>query len=100
MDQGTRHQMTAAGLALAVGAGMLLGAAAVWSADAADASRSSRPSRAGTAKTAAAGDLDLSDIEEKLDEILSGQQAILKKFDAVMEELRIIKVRATLRGGS
>ena len=38
-------------------------------------------------------------LEKKLDEILANQQTILQKFDAVMEELRIIKVRATLRGG-
>ena len=36
-------------------------------------------------------------LEKKLDEILQNQQALLKKFDAVMEELRIIKVRATAR---
>ena len=39
-------------------------------------------------------------IEKKLDEILANQAAILQRFDQVMEELRIIKVRATLRGGS
>lgn len=39
-------------------------------------------------------------LEDKLDQILSNQQLILQKFDAVMEELRIIKVRATLRGSS
>ncbi len=42
-------------------------------------------------------------LEEILDNqrtILANQQTILQKFDAVMEELRIIKVRASLRGGS
>ena len=39
-------------------------------------------------------------IEKKLDEILANQQTILQRFDQVMEELRIIKVRATLRSGS
>ena len=33
-------------------------------------------------------------------EVLANQATILQRFDAVMEELRIIKVRATIRGGS
>ena len=33
----------------------------------------------------------------KLNQILANQQTILQKFDAVMEELRIIKVRTTIR---
>ena len=39
-------------------------------------------------------------LEKKLDQILANQETILQRFDQVMEELRIIKVRATLRGGS
>ena len=39
-------------------------------------------------------------IEKKLDQILANQETILRRFDQVMEELRIIKVRATLRSGS
>lgn len=39
-------------------------------------------------------------IEQKLDQILANQQAILQKFDAMMEELRIIKVRTTINRGS
>lgn len=39
-------------------------------------------------------------LEKKLDEILANQKTILQRFDQVMEELRIIKVRATLRSGS
>ncbi|MBI2495180.1 MAG: hypothetical protein HYW10_01210 [Candidatus Omnitrophica bacterium] len=35
---------------------------------------------------------------KKLDQILANQQTILQKFDAVMEELRIIKVRTTKTG--
>lgn len=35
-------------------------------------------------------------LDKKLNEILAAQQTILQKLDAVMEELRIIKVRATL----
>ena len=34
-------------------------------------------------------------LEKKLEQILSTQQTILQKLDDVMEELRIIKVRAT-----
>ena len=34
-------------------------------------------------------------LERKLEEVLATQQAILQKLDALMEELRIIKVRAT-----
>lgn len=37
-------------------------------------------------------------IEQKLDQILSNQQTILQRFDQVMEELRIVKVRATING--
>jgi len=37
-------------------------------------------------------------LESKLETILANQQAILQKFDAVQEELRIIKVRASSRG--
>ena len=36
-------------------------------------------------------------MEEKLDRILANQQTILQRFDQVMEELRIVKVRATAR---
>ena len=38
---------------------------------------------------------DITRIERKLDEIIATQQTILSKFDAVMEQLRIIKVRST-----
>ena len=40
---------------------------------------------------------DLSRLQSKLDQVLDNQQTILKKFDAVMDELRIIKVRATIK---
>ncbi len=39
-------------------------------------------------------------IEKKLDQILANQATILEKFDLIMEELRIIKVRASIRSGS
>ena len=34
-------------------------------------------------------------LEKKLDEVLATQQTILQKLDEMMEELRVIKVRAT-----
>lgn len=36
-------------------------------------------------------------LEGKLDEILDHQQQILKRLDQVMEELRVVKIRATMR---
>ena len=65
-----------------------------------------RTSRAAGA-TASESASDHATVEKKLREILKNQEqvlanqaTILQKFDAVMEELRIIKVRATIRGGS
>lgn len=36
-----------------------------------------------------------SSLDQKLNQILQNQQALLEKLEAVMEELRIIKVRST-----
>ena len=61
----------------------------------------------GQSSTRRAGEsgMDEAAVEKQLRQILKNQQdilanqtAILQKFDAVMEELRIIKIRATLRG--
>ena len=60
--------------------------------------RASRSPGKGTRENAK--ETESSRMEKKLDEILANQTAILQRFDAVMEELRIIKVRATLRSGS
>jgi hypothetical protein len=63
-------------------------------------SRSSRSTRAATAPFApedASDERSFDRLEEKLDRVLANQEAILKKFEQVMEELRIIKVRATIR---
>jgi hypothetical protein len=38
-----------------------------------------------------------SGVEEKLDAILANQDLILKRFDAVLEELRVIKIRASMQ---
>jgi len=35
-------------------------------------------------------------IEQKLDDIAGTQQEILRRFDQVMEELQIVKIRATV----
>ena len=37
-------------------------------------------------------------IDEKLNQVLANQQAVLQKFEAIKEELHIIKIRATSRG--
>ena len=38
---------------------------------------------------------ELAKLEKRLDEVLASQEQVLQKFDAAMEELRIIKIRAT-----
>ena len=53
----------------------------------ADTSRSTRTSDTGREAR----------IEAKLDQILANQDQILTKLDQVMEELKIVKVRATVR---
>lgn len=59
----------------------------VFSEEEAPTSRSSRKSSSGSN----------ANLEQKLDEILAKQETILQKFDAVMEELRIIKVRTSIQ---
>ncbi|MBI4354345.1 MAG: hypothetical protein HY595_03830 [Candidatus Omnitrophica bacterium] len=39
--------------------------------------------------------VDAASIDKKLHTLLENQQLILQKFDAVMEELRIVKIRCT-----
>ena len=53
------------------------------------APRSSKPAASNSKSSS-------SSIDRKLDEILAKQETILQKFDAIMEELRIIKIRTTL----
>ena len=36
-------------------------------------------------------------VQAKLDHIIENQERILKRLDEVMEELKIVKIRATLR---
>ena len=56
---------------------------------------SARSSRATSSESKSGNDK----LERKLDQILEHQQAILHKFDDVMEELRVIKIRASQRNG-
>jgi hypothetical protein len=51
---------------------------------------------AGSAE-AKADEVDAKKLEAKLDQILQSQERIFQRLDEVMEELRIVKVRATLR---
>lgn len=74
----------ALGLALAVAGSGGIG----WA-----ATKSARTKASGEGTTSASE----AAIQKKLDEILANQDAILKRLDEVMEELRIVKIRATLR---
>jgi len=40
-------------------------------------------------------EMDLARLDKKLNQIIATQETILQRFDAVMEELRIIKIRST-----
>ncbi len=53
----------------------------------ADAARSTRTSETGREAR----------IEAKLDQILANQDQMLAKLDEIMEELKIVKIRATVR---
>lgn len=100
MAQCFRGSVWGPALAVVVVTGSFFSLAALSSGLAAEesSSKSSRsPRAASTAKTQGEGG-ELARLEEKLDEIIANQQTILGKFDAIMEELRIIKVRATLHG--
>lgn len=77
------------------GWGVLSGAARVT---AETVTKSSKASRTAAAKSSTYQG-DLAPVLEKLDALLENQDKINERFDAVMEELRIVKVRA-LMGGS
>ena len=68
-------------------AALLLGMAGVW----VDAETGSKSATTPEAETK----LNAKQIEEKLDEILAVQANVLREFDNVMEDLRIIKVRVS-----
>ena len=72
-----------------------------------DATIPTRAARGSAKRTdASESTADEAKLERKLDnilanqqQVLANQQTILQKLDAMMEELRVIKVRATLRSG-
>jgi len=80
-------------MALIVGLGsVVLGSSSlVLSDEEAVSKRSPRSSKSSSGGPSAS-------VDQKLDEILANQKAILQKFDAIMEELRIIKVRTIYKG--
>lgn len=66
--------------------------------------RAATPSRTSKSKAAPAAttqeadaDRQMKRIEAKLDQLLEHQQKIFSRFDDVMEELRIVKIRASVR---
>ncbi len=80
-----RRLRLAAAAVVALTSAYLIGQATVSFA----ATQSTR--RSTTASGTAAG------VEEKLDAVLAGQEKILQQLNAVMEELRIIKIRASMQ---
>jgi len=78
-----------------LGLALVLVMGAWLAADALAVERSSRTSRTSTQATSGSGS-ESAKIAAKLDQILANQETILKRFDDVMEELRIVKVRATI----
>ena len=84
------------GCALAAGAGF--GALARAADEEGSSTRTThRTTKATTAATSTAPKTDSLALERKLDDVLAGQQAILKRLDEVMEELKIVKIRASVR---
>lgn len=87
MTQATRwagRAVLVAGVALALGMGAAL-----------DTSRAEK----GEERASSGGsEVDQKRILAKLDQLLAGQAAIQHRLDEMMEELRIVKMRATLRG--
>ena len=60
--------------------------------------RSSRPRRAANASSKSpASRAATSSLDAKLEQVIQHDQQILAKFDAIMAELQIVKIRATRR---
>jgi len=55
--------------------------------------RSTRPSRS----TGGESTVNKQALESKLDTVVQTQQEILQRLDEIMEELKVVKIRATLR---
>ncbi len=62
---------------------------------AATSSRASRAARGTASAEQSKIDRKLQEILKNQEQILANQQTILSRFDAVMDELRIVKVRAS-----
>jgi len=86
-------------LALAA-VGLGLGLAGVFSGGGASAQESANKTTTARGISVHVDEEEIKRLEEKLDQVLANQTKILEQFDVVKEELRIIKIRATLRGGS
>lgn len=71
--------------------GIMVAAVLIVSSLSNQASAATRRSTRGTKATETAE----ARIQRKLREVLTNQEQILQKFDAVMEELRIVKVRVS-----
>ena len=78
-------------LVVGLGSVVLSSSSLVLSEEETVSKRSSRSSTSSSGGSSAS-------VDQKLDDILANQQAILQKFDAIMEELRIIKVRTIYKG--
>ena len=72
--------------------GLALGTMSAPAADDDSASHSTRSSHASNSTKSSS-----SSVEAKLDQILKNQEKIFQRFDEVMEELKIVKIRATLK---
>ena len=105
MSHGSRLVMWLVGVGLMIAGGVGLSQAVA--ADDGEASPTQQPAvhvtRSNVSSTSSAATSSSSSggpshakLEQKLNEILANQQEILKRFDAVMEELRVIKVRTTI----
>ena len=102
ISRGWCRRSALAGL-VATGAGMVLAS----SSSAVERTATGRRASSAKAGEQGGGETGLRQLEKKLDAvlanqatILSNQATILQRFDAVMEELRIVKVRATAHSGS
>ena len=83
----------------ALALGMIVSLLYIWAqiASAIEEPSETKPSQAASKPASTISGGKEAKILSKLDEILANQHTILQKFDAIMEELRIIKVRATPR---
>ena len=93
-------QLLAIGLVLGVGMGLSFSTRLLAEEGEGRSSPSSTKKSTGSRVEETRTEKKLAEILRNQEQILANQAAILQKFDAVMEELRIIKVRASIRSGS